>query len=319
MNELAPAPRPAAESRFDRYYRWTEPDLELTVCLKLEMADRLQREVLQGMNFPLAGPTRWAASCSEEKKRKRDEPLCSSTISKAIPCQHHGGPAYVLTDDEAISFAEAVEGARTSGPGGIVGYYRSHNRDRLYLSASDLRLVNRHFVEPDNVFLLVKTLAGRACTAGFFFWKDGEIQAGYTDSEAPLIPITQWFEGPSPAPIDTRAVDHVSAEFPTTALTGRTVDPHRRLLSLVTVTGTAAVLALAVAGYWIVERPHTLNQPAVKQPLYMPFPRLWPVRPRNSQNLSSQRRRPRIHPHSLSRAHRTQSRLRLAMSRAPLE
>ena len=33
-------------------------------------------------------------------------------------------------------------------------------------------------------------MPNRACTAGFFFWKDGDIQSEFTDSEAPLIPIS---------------------------------------------------------------------------------------------------------------------------------
>jgi hypothetical protein len=122
-----------------------------------------------------------------------------------------------------------------------VGYYRSHNRNGLFLSPGDLQLIQRHFPATDNLFLIIKTLRNRACTAGFFFWNDGRIQSEFTHSEAPLIPISASADLESPA---SPAAVAPEAWLP------RPPEFTRRLIRGVVITSVAAAVTFAVIRYW---------------------------------------------------------------------
>jgi hypothetical protein len=103
--------------------------------------------------------------------------------------QHLDEAFYVLNPKDAALFEAAITSVQSQQIQHVVGYYRSHNRSGLFLSPDDLKLIQRHFRDPESVFLLIKPLSNGACTAGFFFWKDGFIQAECTNSEVPLIPL----------------------------------------------------------------------------------------------------------------------------------
>src|SRR5258708_778144 len=49
MNESAAA-GVTTKSQLENYYRWVEPDVDITVCLEFETVDRLQLEVLCGIH-----------------------------------------------------------------------------------------------------------------------------------------------------------------------------------------------------------------------------------------------------------------------------
>jgi hypothetical protein len=176
-------------SQTGNYYRWVEPDSDITVCLKLETVERLQREALHGVNGLAKARNEVGGILLGRVEFDEGRTLTFVDDFEAVPCEYRSGASYALADEAgAFEAALARHGARPTPS--VVGYYRSHNREGLYLSADDLRLIHRHFRGPANLFLLIKTLPNRACTAGFFFWKDGRIQSEFTDSEAPLIPIS---------------------------------------------------------------------------------------------------------------------------------
>src|SRR5205085_1110786 len=133
-------------------------------------------------------------------EREQDRTITVVEEFEPVACadRHGAYGAYYASSINDVDFFDAVM-ARPEGDGAlpVVGYYRSHNRDGLFLSAGDVRLIERHFRPPESVFLLVKPLPNGACTAGFFFWKDGCLRSEFTDSEAPLIPVSISSTGPS--------------------------------------------------------------------------------------------------------------------------
>jgi TonB family protein len=244
MHESAAAAGVTTKSQFENYYRWVEPDSDITVCLKLETVDRLQLDVLRGLHsFAHAGNEVGGILLG---RTDLDEGRTITFVEdfEPVACDHRNGPSYALTAKDAVNFEAALQRCGGSQGPSVVGYYRSHNRDGLFLSLDDLRIIQRHFRGPDNVFLLIKTLPNGACTAGFFFWKDGRIQSEFTDSEAPLIPISFSSTGRS---LSLDAVDDIPVA-PAPEL-GRSPNLHRRLIRGMVFTGVAAAVTVAVVRY----------------------------------------------------------------------
>lgn len=182
MTESPATKRTSGNPQLDTYYRWDEPESNITVCLQPEMIDRLQTDSRHGGN-EIGGILLGTV------ERRDDRVLVVVDGFEDVSCGHRHGPAYVLSGAGASVFESSLDRARKLRDRSAVGYYRSHNRTGLFLSAADLSLIQRHFRAPESVFLLIKPLANGACTAGFFFWKDGQIQSEFTDSEVPLIPV----------------------------------------------------------------------------------------------------------------------------------
>ena len=198
------------KTQLSNYYLWEEPERSIRIYSNLATVDRLQLEVLRGKDgFPsdeaevggiLLGRT--------ELDGERTITIIEDFVP--VPCSYRSGPLYRLSEKDAVKF-ENVLARCSSDPRGlsVVGYYRSHNRDNLYLSSDDLNLIQRYFSEPDKVFLLIKTLPSKACTAGFFFWEDGHIQTEFTYLEVPLGPVS--FPVAEPVlPATVRVDDHLT-------------------------------------------------------------------------------------------------------------
>jgi hypothetical protein len=231
------------------YYRWAEPNSEITVCLKAETVDRLEMDALRGIpTSPHAGKEVGGILLGRIDINESSILIFVDDFVP-FPCAYRNGPFYDLTAAEAVEFEEMLAWGRTQWEQSVVGYYRSHNRDGLFLSPGDLQLIQRYFPAPDNLFLIVKTLPNRACTAGFFFWKDGRIQSEFTDSEAPLIPIS--FPSAVQIPTPPEAVVQSQDSQPvadTTEFTGRRT-LRRRLIRGIMITGVAAAATAAVILY----------------------------------------------------------------------
>ena len=191
------AKRITPKPQLNSYYRWEEPDSDITICLHPETVNRLQNDVLRGIDSsPRAGNEVGGILFG------RCEPNAGRTLIvvdefEPVPCEHLQGPLYTLSNDDSARFEAALAWGKTRREHQVVGYYRSHCRQGLFLSADDVGIIQRHFPGPDNLFLLIKALPNRACTAGFFFRKDGHIQSEFTDSEVPLIPMSLSLEDES--------------------------------------------------------------------------------------------------------------------------
>ncbi|HUK17134.1 MAG TPA: energy transducer TonB [Bryobacteraceae bacterium] len=183
----------ATGSQLEGYYRWDEPDSNLTVYLQPETVDRLQIEALAGAGFRSHTGQEVGGVLLGRTVLEGGRILIVVEEFEPVRCEHLHGPFYALRGEDAAVFEAAIAWGGTRPMRSVVGYYRSHNRNGLFLSADDLELIQCHFRGPESVFLLIKPLPNGACTGGFFFWKNSRIQSEFTDSEVPLIPISVSF------------------------------------------------------------------------------------------------------------------------------
>ncbi|HTP30747.1 MAG TPA: TonB family protein [Candidatus Acidoferrales bacterium] len=250
MTEPAAGGEVAAHSQFDHYYRWDELDIGVSVLLKPEMLDRLQLEVLGGIENPRAAKEVGGILLGQVEFVKGRIRIVADEF-EPVSCEHRTGPRYSLSAEDEPRFEATLARARECPERGPVGYYRSHNRDGLCLSTEDLRVISHYFTEPESVFLLVKTLPNRACTAGFFFWKDGRIQAEFTDSEVPLIPVAASAAEAEPevAVPALQPEPPVPVEQPVVAREAAGGERRRQLIAALAVAGVLLTVVAAVARY----------------------------------------------------------------------
>ncbi|MSV29345.1 MAG: hypothetical protein EXQ52_11490 [Bryobacterales bacterium] len=92
--------------------------------------------------------------------------------SVPIECEHASGPGFVLSPKDHTKLAALVAGGGRQ-PGGpelrVVGWFHSHTRSGIFLSAEDLAIHERYFPEPWQVALVVRPEHGAPARAGFFF------------------------------------------------------------------------------------------------------------------------------------------------------
>lgn len=89
-----------------------------------------------------------------------------------VPCSHKFGPSYVYSDEEHETLQAALAKAGSS----VLGFYRSHTREGLFLAPEDLELAKRYFPSDDTIVLLVRPQAMQVSHGGFFYREDGEFQ-----------------------------------------------------------------------------------------------------------------------------------------------
>jgi len=194
-----------AETRFDDYYRWDEPESDMTVYLRLETMDRLQINVLRDVAPPGQAGSETGGLLLGRMESGEGRRVAFVEDFEPVSGEDHDGPAYSLTVRDDANFEAALMRTRARQSLTAIGYYRSHHRHGLFLSTDDMRIIQRHFRDSRSVFLLIKVLPERVCTAGFFFWKNGTLQTEFTESEVPLIPVSVAAAGRSAAAPSTDA------------------------------------------------------------------------------------------------------------------
>jgi proteasome lid subunit RPN8/RPN11 len=204
-------------SQFADYYVWEHPSRALTICLNAEAMDSLQHAIFAsidhfGRGYEIDGIL--LGTREEQQGHKTVIVTRHNPLASPKPGTSPSAP------QDATHFADALQRFKSSAEDrtvSIVGFYRSHNRNGLYLCDDDLELIKTHFQDHDAILMLIKTLPMRACTAGFFFWgADGRIQTEFPTGEIPL----------SPAELPTRARFDLTTHEPSSiALTVSTTLP----------------------------------------------------------------------------------------------
>ena len=109
---------------------------------------------------------------------------------RPLPCEHAHGPSFSLSDRDLEGLAELLEAALHDGAlRGLepVGWYHSHTRSEVCLTAEDLEFHGRYFPEPWQVAMVVRPAQFGPSRVGFFFREpDGSIQAEASYLEFPV-------------------------------------------------------------------------------------------------------------------------------------
>jgi proteasome lid subunit RPN8/RPN11 len=115
--------------------------------------------------------------------------------ARPLACDYALGPTFKLSGSDHARLADLLEHGcddlRAQGweP---VGWYHSHTRSEILLSAGDLEIYDHYFPDPWHVALVVRPHAMRPMRAGFFFREaGGSIHADSSYSEFVVQPDTR--------------------------------------------------------------------------------------------------------------------------------
>jgi hypothetical protein len=160
------------------FYLWEVPQKPISIQLYFEVIDRMHPDIMRGLG---ALKRRGAEVGGILLGRSEPGPRRKVIVEDfdPVPSEYLTGPSYNLSENDRIAFEAAIARRRAAaGISGqsVVGFYRSHTRDSLFMDDADLALATGYFSDPENVFLLIKPFATRSSVGGFFFWEDGAIK-----------------------------------------------------------------------------------------------------------------------------------------------
>jgi len=179
-----------SDSPFADYYTWRHHDRGLTICLNPDTIDRLQCESFASIDSFEPGREISGILLGRRQAHGQDKTVIVTGYRGVASIEQPGSQSapYKTAAFEAV--LRAVNSSDRSGASSIVGFYRSHNRNGLYLSDDDLTLIQTYFSDPDTIVMVIKTLTIGACTAGFFFRDErGRVQSEFPQVELPLTPV----------------------------------------------------------------------------------------------------------------------------------
>jgi hypothetical protein len=189
---MTPVAAKSANRKLAEYYHWEETGLGIGIYMHSGMADRLQAEVLRGADSDPDGGREVGGILLGRTEEDGGKTITFIDDFVAVPCSYHDGPLYDISDKDTINLETALlrtalAGCDSPNAPSILGYYRSHMRDGLCMSAADLQVIDSYFQTPASVFLVAKVVpSAKACTAGFFFWEGGRIQSEFSSLEVAL-------------------------------------------------------------------------------------------------------------------------------------
>ena len=133
-----------------------------------------------------------------------------------VPCLHKFGPSYVYGEEDHEALQAAIARAGNSR---VVGFYRSHTRDGLFMAPEDLEIARRYFPDEAQIALLVRPSAMGVSAGGFFYREGGafqqsthlefpfrrsELETGSAPVRRPLSERIRGEQGRRPAPSASR-------------------------------------------------------------------------------------------------------------------
>ncbi|MGH9661053.1 MAG: hypothetical protein ACRD96_21070 [Bryobacteraceae bacterium] len=208
------------------YYVWQSPDRKTSIQLSFDVIDRILQDVMRGFG---SLPRRGAEVGGILLGRGEPGQVIIEEF-ELVECEYQAGPSFVLSDRDRAGLAEALE-KWSDKRLRVVGLYRSHTRKDLYLDDLDEALFRQFFGDPEQVFLVIKPFATRACVAGFCLWRDGELERDGTLAE--FVFNRRELGGGDPRPVAARreAAPSESREQETAAAPAGRSTPSLSILS----------------------------------------------------------------------------------------
>ncbi len=154
------------------YWGWEPPAKFISIQIGFEVVDRMLTSIIDGFgSIPKRGAEVGGLLIGT---RTPGEPLVYRIEDFVdVPCRHKSGPSYLYCEEDHEALQAALSKA---GRSRVIGFYRSHTRDGLFLAPEDLELLQKYFPEPDQIALLVRPSAMGVSHGGFFYREDGAFQ-----------------------------------------------------------------------------------------------------------------------------------------------
>ncbi|HEY7302929.1 MAG TPA: TonB family protein [Bryobacteraceae bacterium] len=168
------------------YARWQDPyragrQIRMHQAPLRMLADEALRRLKNGQPSEIGGLL-WGKLSADSAEH--------SIVIDDVELIPSAGSLYNSTAGDARALACALDHSRPDGLE-VLGYFRSHVRDGLCLSAQDQELITSHLRNPEYVFLLIRPFEMGICIGAFFFWQDGRLQTDGSDLEVPFVALDQ--------------------------------------------------------------------------------------------------------------------------------
>ena len=176
-------------SEFSDHYICETLDCPITICLDAQVAERIQIATLTA-EFSNRTSHEIGGVLYGVTRPDGDRRITFINDFRLVGAEDSPHSVYSVSDETLADFEAAL--APSGSPNSDfspVGFFRSHNRDGLFLSNEDLRIVSAYFRQPETVVMLIKTTRSTACTAGFFVRDGKRIESEFPCIEVPLCPL----------------------------------------------------------------------------------------------------------------------------------
>ena len=154
------------------FYVWEADGSPVTVELSLTSVDRLAGAVREAAAIAAAGERRGTETGGFLLGRRTGPATVRVEDFEVVSSEHRRGASFDLSPSDRVRMLRRLEARRSLS---VVGYFRSHTRPGMYLDENDNFIARQFFRDPSQVFLLIKPNGQAAPTAGFYYWREGEI------------------------------------------------------------------------------------------------------------------------------------------------
>jgi len=146
---------------------WRIPQCPFPIECSAAVLDQIRREVESGRDLPGGERETGGVLFGVQEPGRMRILAC-----RALPCEHSMGPGFVLSEKDEQRLAQLVSSpAADPALHGLqaLGWYHSHLRSKIFLSARDLQIHSRYFNAPFQIALVIRPESERPARAGFFF------------------------------------------------------------------------------------------------------------------------------------------------------
>lgn len=181
---------------------------------------------------------------------------------RIIECEHKTGPSFQLSEKDQARLGNLI----AASPSEPLGWFHSHTRSEIFLSADDVAIHDKFFPQPWQVALVLRPANLQPVRAGYFFRDaSGHVAAEKSCREFVLEAVAREAtsrQAPAPAreaPKKPVAVAHSPAAANPPAAAARVLEPkpeiepalanNKRGTAWVWIAATVAALALGLGAY----------------------------------------------------------------------
>jgi hypothetical protein len=162
---------------------WSVDQSPIVIEYSLVALEEIRHEVIRGFQKLSRG----GLDVGGVLYGNRDGRTIRILAMRPIQCEHAHGPAFLLSDDDRRLLAEGLksDGTDPSLHGFVcLGWFVSHPRAEIQLTASDLEIYEKFFPSPWQVTMVIRPARGGAMRAGFFVREaDGSVNGGRSYQE----------------------------------------------------------------------------------------------------------------------------------------
>jgi hypothetical protein len=182
----APVTKPTAEASFGR---WSTPEVSLTIEYAVEAMEQIRAAVCDGLQQLAHGGMEVGGVLFGLRAGN------SIRILKwrPIACEHAEGPSLRLSARDRIGLTRLLEEAKSDPElAGMqpLGWFLSHPRSDIFMTAADLEIFGGFFPEPGQVTLVLRPSRLGPARAGFFVREaDGTLKADSSHKDFTVEPL----------------------------------------------------------------------------------------------------------------------------------